>query len=207
MSTPDPITRLGAQRDAQHELSKAIYRHNSEPLPVRAVRALGHLIDHLLNKLGGVGLAGSGGAIALVVVLVVVAALVFWRVGAPRRALAFGAVLSSGQSVSAAEHRARSERAADAADWHTAVVERMRAIARELEERSVVEPRAGRTATELAREAGAVLPVAASGLRAAADVFNDVAYGGLEAGRAHLEVLLAADKTIRQSGRSTVLAR
>jgi Domain of unknown function (DUF4129) len=207
MINPGPITRDGAQRDAKRELAKAIYHRNSEPLPVRAVRAVGRLIDHLLNKVSGVGLTGSGGALALVILIAVVAIVVIWRVGVPRRAAAIGPVLAAGQLVSAAEHRSRSERAAAAGDLHTAVVERMRAIARELEERSVLEPRAGRTATELTREAGLVLPVASSPLGSAAAVFNNIAYGEGEATTADLAVMITADDAIRPSARTSVMAQ
>jgi hypothetical protein len=208
MTPPNPVTRDGAKRAAQHELSKPIYHRNGEPLPVRAVRAVGHAIDHVLSKALDQAPAGSFGALALVVVIVVVVVLVIWRVGVPRRAAAAGGVVfATGRPVSAAEHRLLAERAANAADWHTAVVERMRAIARELEERSVLEARAGRTATELAREGGRLLPAAASELRTAADTFNGVAYGGGEAVRATLELMVTADDAVRNSSRSQVLAR
>jgi len=85
----------------------------------------------------------------------------------PRRSASQGAVLPAGRPSSAADHRSLAEQAADRADWHTAVIERMRAIARELEERSVLDARAGRTATELAREAGRMLPNAVGALGAA----------------------------------------
>ena len=92
-----------------------------------------------------------------------------------------------------------SERAADAGDWHTAVVERMRAIARELEERSVLEPRRGRTASELSNDAGLRLPLAATQLRAAAETFNTIAYGGGAAAATDVDVLVSADQVIRRS--------
>jgi hypothetical protein len=206
MTQPPPVTRDGAQRAAQHELSKAIYHRNSEPLPVRAVRAAGHFIDHALNHALNHAPGGSFGALALVVLAVVVVIVVIWRVGVPRRAATIGAVLPAGRAVSAAEHRALAEAAADRGDWHTAVVERMRAIARELEERSVLDPRAGRTATELAREAGVTLPIAATDLAKAAEVFNDIAYGGGEAGPAQFELMIAADDGVRRSVHSKVVA-
>jgi hypothetical protein len=207
MTQPGPVTRDGAQHAARHELSKAIYHRNSEPLEVRAVRGFGHLVDRVLGAAAGHAPAGNLGALALIVVAVVVVTVVIWRVGVPRRAATIGAVLPPGRSISAADHRGLAERAADQGDWHTAVVERMRAIARELEERSVLEPRAGRTATELTREAGRVLPVAAATLGTAAETFNGVAYGGVAATAAHVDMMVAADDTVRRSGQSSVLAR
>lgn len=205
MTQPGPVTRLGAQRAAARELSKAIYHRGSEPLPVRAVHAVGRLIDHALTAALAAAPAGSAGALALIVVIAVVVIVIVWRVGAPQRALSIGAVLPVGRSVSAAEHRLLAERAADVADWHTAVIERMRAVARELEERSVLESRAGRTATELTRESARLLPLAAAELGAAGDTFNDIAYGGGEATLADLEVMITADSAVRQSARSQVL--
>jgi Domain of unknown function (DUF4129) len=207
MTTPGPVTREGAQRDAQRELSKAIYHRSSEPLPVRLVRDVGRWIDHILNRAASVSTGGSAGVIALLVLLGVVVIVVIWRVGAPRRSANVGAVLVTGRSISAADHRAMADRAADSHDWHTAVVELMRAIARELEERSVLEHRRGRTATELANEASGHLPQAASALSVAAARFNAVAYGGCDAAPADLEVMRTADRAVRDSVRSEVLAQ
>jgi Domain of unknown function (DUF4129) len=208
MNPPPPVTRLGAQHAAKHELSKSIYHRGGDPLLVRAVRAVGRLIDHVLDRASIGGLSGSAGVIAILVLIIVITVVVVWRVGPPRRAAAAGAVLSAGPPASAAGHRALSERAADAADWHTAVVERMRAIARELEERGVLEPRRGRTASELTSEAGQRLPDAAVELRSAAATFNAIAYGGRTAAAADLEVLATADRAIRRSAsaRRPVLA-
>jgi hypothetical protein len=206
MSSPSPLTRTGAQRDAQHELSKAIYHRGDDPLPVRAVRAFGRVVDHFLNKAFAGGISGSGGALALALLVAVVVIVVIWRVGVPRATAAAGGVLPSGRPVRAADHRALSEHAAAAGDWDTAVLERMRAVARELEERGILEPRAGRTATELAGEAGQRLPLAADELRSAAQTFNDVVYGGIEAGTTDLQVVIAADRAVQGAARTTVLA-
>jgi hypothetical protein len=206
MTTPAPITRNGAQNDAKHELAKAIYHRNGDPLPVRIVRWFGHLVDRVLTASLKHAPTGGFGALALVVLVVVVVVVLIWRVGIPRRAASYGAVLPIGQAATAADHRRLAEVAADREDWHTAVVERMRAIARELEERSILEPRAGRTATELAREAGRLLTGAGGALTTAADVFNAVAYGGADATDADLTRLISADDLVRESSRSRVLA-
>jgi Domain of unknown function (DUF4129) len=205
---PGPITRLGAQQDARRELAKGIYHRSSDPLVVRAVRDFGHLVDRVLAKFNGAGTGSDLGALAIVAVLLAVVAIVIWRVGPPRRAAgATGAVLAGTRLTTAEEHRGRSEQAAAEGDWPTAVVERMRAIARELEERGVLIPRPGRTATELAREAGALLPAAQAAIDAAASTFNDVAYGGGPAGRDRLTVMAAADEQVRAGARSVVAAR
>jgi hypothetical protein len=207
MTNRPPITRGGAQRAAHHELSKAIYHRNAEPIPVRLVKGFGHVIDRLLGRSFNNIPAGNLGAFAIVVVVIVVVILVVWRVGVPRRAAPYGAVLSgSGRPLTASEHRALAATAATRNDWHTAVLEGMRAIARELEERSVLEPRAGRTATELARDAGRLLPAAAGRLDAAANTFNEIVYGGGVARSTDADIMVSADDAVRQSSRSKVLA-
>jgi hypothetical protein len=50
-------------------------------------------------------------------------------------------------------------------------------VARQLEETGVLNPAPGRTANELARDAGAALPHLAGELSEAATAFNDVTYG------------------------------
>jgi hypothetical protein len=207
MIDPTPVTREGAQHAAQHELSKAIYHRNSDPLAVRAVRGFGHLIDRALNAALHHAPAGSFGALAIVLIVGVIAvfSLVGWRVGVPRRAASHGVVLPAGRPAAAADHRRLAAQAAAESNWRIAVVERMRAIARELEERSVLEPRAGRTATELADEAGRLLPHGREALRAAADIFNQVAYGDRAAQARDVEVMVAADDLVRQSTRGKAL--
>jgi hypothetical protein len=79
--------------------------------------------------------------------------------------------------LSAAEHRATAERYAAQGDWAAAIRHRLRAIARQLEQDGVLAPVPGRTANELARDAGTSLPGLAAELRSAAASFNDVTYG------------------------------
>ena len=66
---------------------------------------------------------------------------------------------------------------AAAGDHAAAIIESVRAIAVELEERGVLPPRVGRTANEFAAEAAQPLPGHAAGLREAARLFDDVRYG------------------------------
>ncbi len=57
-------------------------------------------------------------------------------------------------------------------------MERVRAIACDLDERAVLTPRAGRTAHEMAGEAAAALPAETAALRGTALLFDDICYGG-----------------------------
>jgi hypothetical protein len=207
MTDPSPITRSGAQHAAKHELSKAIYHRNADPLAVRAVKWAGHLVDRILNHTAIAAPGGAAGALALVVIVVAVVAVIVWRVGIPRGGGVAGAVFAVDVVGTAAEHRQLADAATATQDWSTAVIERMRAVARELEERNIVIGRAGRTATEVARDAAVALPNAGSVLEAAASTFNAVAYGGSPGSAADAATMVVADDAVRQTSRSLVIAQ
>jgi hypothetical protein len=196
VTTPPPVTRSGAQHDAHRELAKSIYHRQQDPLLVRAIKAVGHWLSDVLN---GVPSSSGGGVwLALLVVGVVVVALIVWRrVGTPRRAATVtGGVLATGRAMTAAEHRALADAAAGRGDHETAVLEQMRAVVRALEERGVIEARPGRTAAEVAREGGDGMPAATPVLVAAARVFDGVVYGGGSAGPEEIETVRAADRAV-----------
>jgi hypothetical protein len=167
------VTRQEGQRLARTELSKAIY-HPGVPITERIEEA----IDRFLNSAGVSVPAGWWAIVALAALLVIVIAAVLAWIGPVRRSRsrAMDPLLSPGQ-LSARDHRQKAERMAAAGDYATAIVESVRAIAVELEERGVLEPRMGRTADEFADEAGQPLPAHATGLREAARLFDDVRYG------------------------------
>ena len=165
-------------------------------------------LEWLLDRLQELPLPhGSGSAIGAGVLLVVVALLLVWalrRAGGPlarRRGAAGDAVFETGPR-SAAQHRADADRAAAAGDWRTAVLERFRAVARELEERAVVPEQPGRTAGETADAAGVRLPALAGDLRAAARLFGDVRYGDRDAGPDADAGLRELDARLRGDGRA-----
>src|SRR6185437_11994579 len=95
-----------------------------------------------------------------------------------------------------AEHRLRAQQAAAAGRYDEAVRESLRAVARRLDERALVEPRPGRTADELAVEAGRLLPQLQSELVAGARTFDDVVYGPVTATAAHAEQLRRLDEQV-----------
>jgi hypothetical protein len=99
--------------------------------------------------------------------------------------------------LTADEHRAAAERAATAGDLAEAVRERFRAVVRELEQRGVLDPRAGRTVDEVAQEAGTALPLVADDLRGAAVQFDDVWYGGRPATAEGYRQLVCVDDRVR----------
>lgn len=195
-----PVDRDEARRAAERELSKGIY-HQGEPGPVeRAVEAVFDRIGRLLDR---VSIATPGGGLGLVVLLllvVAVAAVIIWRTGPVRRGFRFdaGTVELSGR-LDAAEHRRLADAHAAQGRFAEAVRERMRAIVRELEDRGVLEPRPGRTADEVAREAGRAVPAVAADLHTAAGVFDEVWYGGRPATAQADALLRRADERIRRA--------
>jgi Domain of unknown function (DUF4129) len=195
-----PVDRDEARRAAERELSKGIY-HENEPGPVtRAFDALVDWLGRLLDRVIGAAPGGSFGPLVLLALVVVVAAVVLWRTGPIRRAARVRSpqVELSGD-LGAGEHRRRAEEYAAAGRLAEAVRERMRAIVRELETRGVLEPRPGRTADEVAREGGAVVPTIAGDLRAAAGVFDEVWYGGRPATPQSDALMRQADDRVRRA--------
>ena len=161
---------------AQRELAKPIYPRPS------LTELISNWIDELLYRLvaGSASIPGGWFTVAVLLILLAVAVLVAVRIA--RRAMHTSrsetSTLFGDHQLSAAEHRATAERYAASGEWAPAIRHRLRAVARQLEENGVLNPVAGRTATELARAAGRALPSLLDQLTAAADAFNDVTYGG-----------------------------
>jgi hypothetical protein len=193
-----PIGRDEAQRAAERELSKGVY-HQNEPGPIdRAITAVTDWISRLLDRIVGSTPGGSLGVLVLLAIVVAVAALVIWRTGPVRRGARIGSPLVElSGDLDAAEHRRRAEEHAAAGRYAESIRERMRAIVRELESRGVLEPRPGRTADEVARDAGAAVPAVAGDLRTAAGVFDEIWYGGRPATAQADALVRQADERIR----------
>lgn len=177
----DPVGRDEAAELARRELEKPIYHRDDPSLVDRAYEKINEWIESLTRMVAGDGRpTTSGGWIALGVIiglLTLVAVAIMWRLGAVRGAAARKSALLAEKSMTAKDYRAAAQRRAAAGEWAEAIGERLRAIARELEERVILDPRPGRTAAELATEAGAALPEVAADLTAAVRVFDDVWYG------------------------------
>src|ERR1700754_1252643 len=111
----------------------------------------------------------------LLVIAIVVAVRIARRTMRTNRGGEFA--LFGNHELSAAEHRATAEQYAAGGNWSAAIRHRLRAVARQLEESAVLAPVPGRTASELARDAGRAIPNLAAELSRAAESFNDVTYG------------------------------
>jgi hypothetical protein len=169
------IDRDAAHEAAQRELGKPMYPKAS------LTERLADWIDELLYRLADAGASLPGGWLTLSVLLILLAIAVVVAVRIARRTMRTnrggGHVLFGDHELSAAEHRVTAEQFAAAANWSAAIRHRLRAVARQLEETAVLDPVPGRTATELARDAGRVIPNLAPELDRAAEAFNDVTYG------------------------------
>ena len=191
-SGPGPlIGRLPAQRLARHELS-ALARL---PLWERIIEDIGHLFGDTSDAL-------SRGTIGLIVFAVLIATLIVvvltWtRPRAERRARAGGVL--GGKPRTAREYREEAARLAASGDYSAAIVEGVRAIAAELDERRILSPRPGRTAGELGAEAGAELPDLAAGLRTVTGLFDDVRYGDREGTAGGYELVSQVDAQVRSA--------
>ncbi|WP_084962148.1 DUF4129 domain-containing protein [Thermoactinospora rubra] len=195
--TAPPIGREEAGREAAGELLKPGYEHES---PVDELwRRLQQFLGDLMDAAGAGGQVGGLVAAALILLIVVAAVfLVAWALRKTSRARAAGPeVLFGERLLTAAEHRANAERLAAEGSWAQAIRERLRAIVRDLEERAIVDRLQGRTADELAAEAGRALPEFAAELATAARIFDDVTYGDVPGTADAYGVLAGLDDRLR----------
>lgn len=167
------IDRETAHEAAQRELAKPIYPRAS--LNDRIAEWLNDLLYRLMHT----GTALPGGWLTMVVLglLILTAVIVAVRIARRTMGRRGDGPLHRNLMLSAADHRERAEHAAAQRDWATAIRQRLRAVSRQLEEDGVLNPVPGRTAGELAQDAGAMMPTYADDLVAAATAFDDVTYG------------------------------
>lgn len=144
---------------------------------------LQRFLDWLGQQFEGVPRFGAPSLVvaAIVVgVLLVVALLAFWVAGPVRRSRrerTAGALRAGDDRRTADQLRAAADEAAAQGRWSLAAAERFRAIVRDLEQRTVLDERPGRTADEAGDAAAARLPELGADLRRAARRFDDVVYG------------------------------
>lgn len=199
MGAPIEIGRDEARRRAEEELAKAKY-HGVPDWIADILRTLLEMINNALNP--AFGTPGSGGFnwVFLVVVVLVVAGLgvIAWRVGLPRwRRRVPDAEVGLDDERAPDDYRSAADRAAAAGDWTSAVRERFRALVRELEHRTIIDPRPGRTAFEAAGVTARLMPAVDDQLRTAAGLFNDVMYGSVIADEPRYRAMVAADQAVR----------
>ncbi|MDI2131445.1 DUF4129 domain-containing protein [Yinghuangia seranimata] len=183
-ATPPPgpvdIPRDPAADLAREELSKPIYHQDDPSLIQRVLNWLMDRFSELLDRASNLAPGGPFGLIVLALVLLAVVIAVRMRLGplrVARRAAARRGLFAGEGPRTADEYRRLADAHAARGDWDAAVQDRLRAVVRALEERAILDERAGRTADEAAAEAGIHLPQLADPLQAAAVMFDDVRYG------------------------------
>ncbi|KOV57680.1 membrane protein [Streptomyces sp. MMG1121] len=196
---PVTIPRGPAREAARRELSKRMYHENDPGLFQRALNAFWDWLDRLFGSASSATPGGTLGLVVVVLFVIAVLAALWWRLRTPRRQPASVAVLFDDRPRSAAEHRAASEAHAAQGHWNQAVQERMRAIVRALEERTLLDVRPGRTADEAAAETGRILPAHTDRLTSAAREFDDVTYGGRRASEQSYDRVCELDRDLERT--------
>ncbi|MET9230666.1 DUF4129 domain-containing protein [Lentzea sp. NPDC003310] len=192
---PVDLGRDDAREAAVRELRDPAYVSDDPSLVQRAFNWVLDRLDELFAGVGGMnGITATTIVVAVVVLIVIVIRL---RAGRTSRALRSGGGVFGSTVLTAAQHRAAAEKAAAAGDLAEAIRERFRAVVRELEQRGVLDARAGRTVDEVALEAGQALPALADDLRGAAVQFDDVWYGGRTATAEGYRLLVSVDGRVR----------
>ncbi|WP_309235256.1 DUF4129 domain-containing protein [Streptomyces sp. TRM64462] len=196
---PLDIPRVPAREAAERELSKPMYGKDEPNILIRALDRLWEWIGKLFDSASNATPGGLLGVLVIVLVVVALIAALWWRLGTPRRIAGTSDSLFEDGPRTAADHRTAADRHAAAGRWNQAVQERMRAVVRDLEERTLLDPRPGRTADEAAAEAGRALPGHSDELRAAAREFDDVTYGGRTADQRAYQRLKDLDTALQQA--------
>jgi hypothetical protein len=182
----EPIPRDPAASQAAHELSKKIYRDQRPSLLTQAIDWVERQISNLFHRASDASPVGRIGLLVFLVAAIAVIAFVIWRFGLPG---ASARVRRAADIVtpthSAVEHQARADAFAAEGRWAEAVRERLRGVVAGLVARGLVDNRPGRTANEVAAEAGRSLPGAVDDLAAAVRIFGDIWYGGRDATAEH----------------------
>jgi hypothetical protein len=189
----DELSRQDAADAAREELARRPYQEAQPPLLSRVLGRIFRELGELLDRAAAAAPGGWLGLLLLLALLVLVVAVVLARVR-PRREGRRSGLFDTGIPLTAADHRSRAEDAAARGQFAEAVRERLRAVVRELEARGVLDPRPGRTADEVAREAGAAVPEVAGELRRAAQLFDEVWYGGRPATADSYRTLVDVDR-------------
>ncbi|WP_330458170.1 DUF4129 domain-containing protein [Streptomyces sp. NBC_00820] len=196
---PVTIPREAAREAARRELAKRMYHENDPSLLQRALNAFWHWLGRVLGTAASATPGGTIGLLVVILFVIAVLAALWWRLGTPHRPATSAAALFEDRPRTAADHRAAAEAHAAQGHWSQAVQERMRAIVRSLEERTLLDNRPGRTADEAAAEAGRSLPVHADRLRSAAREFDDVTYGGRGASEQSYRRIAELDRDLERT--------
>jgi Domain of unknown function (DUF4129) len=189
------VDRDAAHQAAQRELDKPIYPKGS--LTQRLHEWIHELLYRLIEK--GSSIPGGWFALSVLFTLLIVAVVIGIRVARRTMRTHRGGdhQLFDAGHLSADQHRATAEGFAAGGNWTAAIRHRLRAVARYLEETGILDPAPGRTANELACDAGARIPHLTAELFQAATAFNDVTYGQRPGTSAAYQMIVDLDDHLR----------
>lgn len=185
-----------ARRWAEEELSRGVYAPRTGLLE-RFVEWLAGWLDALSAYAGGSPVVPV--AIVVLVTAAVVAALVIGPPLRRRRDRIPTRGVLDGEPRSAAELRAAADDAGARGDYTAAVLDRFRAIVRDLADRALVTDAPGVTAHEAASAAGVRLPGLAGDLVRASELFDRVRYGRRTADASADTWLADLDRRVRST--------
>ena len=196
MLLADGPGREQAQQLAREELARRQYRDAQPSAVLRALGSVWHWVHHLLFDATDKASSKPLVIIGLLVVLLLLVVAVLVRIGPVAASRQRAALFDDDTLTFAADHRRAADAYAAAGQYDEAVRERLRAVVRELEVRGVLDRRPGRTAGEVARDAGRAVPLLAAPLQQAARVFDEIWYGGRTAQQTDDELLVAVDRQV-----------
>ncbi len=199
LSTATPVDpdRNEARRWAIEELGKPQYA-DAKP------SWFDELVNNFLEWLRSLNSDGPGQGqdwtwplvILLAVALLVTAVIVVRpRLNAARKRSS-ATVFDEETTLDAGTFRSRAAAAAARGDWGAAVVEQFRALVRSAEDRTVIDPQAGRTADEAAAQLGRAFSGSQERLDAAARLFDAVKYGRAPADPQQYETVRTLDSEL-----------
>jgi len=189
------VDRDTAHQAAQRELDKPIYAKG--PLTQRLHEWFHDLLFRLIDN--GSALPGGWFTLSVLFTLLIIAIVVAVRIAKRTIRTHHGGdyqLFDTGQ-LTADQHRAIAERFAAESNWSAAIRHRLRAVARGLEESRILDPAPGRTANELAHDAGVRIPHLTAELSQAATAFNDVTYGERPGTPAAYRMIVELDDHLR----------
>jgi hypothetical protein len=190
------LTGDAARELARRELQNGRYAKAQPSLATRLVKRLLAQVSRLFDSAAAATPGGRAGLVVVLLVLAGLAVLIVVRLRVVSGGRGREAVFATGSVRTAAEHRSRAEEFAAEASFGEAVRERFRAIVRELEVRGVLDPRPGRTAAEVADDAGRLVPAVQAALTRAATTFDEVWYGGRSADATAYRVVVEVDEIV-----------
>ena len=193
-----------ARRWVLEELAKPAYQA-AQPTPIdRAVQAFLDWFTGLFDvRNGDTPPVLLVAAIVVVVAVLVVALLLFGLPRLNRRSRA-GSLFGEDDRRSAAEMRRAAEAALARGDFSLAVLERFRALARGLDERTLVAVFPGTTASAFVRAAARAFPAEHAELRVAAELFDGVRYADEQATREDALAVAALDDRLAAARPATL---